>query len=261
MAGLDAAAMWVRATKWRLVLGKHENAFGLHFLSKIAGNYSPGRVGELSPLLLKAHRTSRVGAWIVVDRLLEMTMTIAFGAVGFFLLRFSSASVLPAVLGSLFIFIILPLVLITRRRWFETLAAKTAEGSRFRKALDGLVRLSEEVLRLRAVTPVAGLLTLAAALLELGAYLVLYRSFGAEGVTFAMVAAAKCAQGMVGALPFTPGPTGLPHLVAGVFLYEVAGLDSGVLAAAMGSREVVVNLLFWSFLAMTSPGFVKPRKA
>ncbi|MEA3365366.1 MAG: lysylphosphatidylglycerol synthase domain-containing protein, partial [Candidatus Hydrogenedentes bacterium] len=201
MAGLDAAAMWVRATKWRLVLGKHHNAFGLHFLSKIAGNYSPGRVGELSPLLLKAHRTSRVGAWIVVDRLIEMTMTIAFGAVGFFLLRFSSASVLPAVLGSLFIFIFLPLVLITRRRWFEALAGKTAEGSRFRKALDGLVRLSEEVLRLRTVTPVAGLLTLAAALLELGAYLVLYRSFGAEGVTFAMVAAAKCAQGVVGALP------------------------------------------------------------
>ncbi|MFO7989157.1 MAG: lysylphosphatidylglycerol synthase domain-containing protein, partial [Desulfotignum sp.] len=248
------------AVKWRFVLGKNQNAFGLHFLSKLAGNYSPGRVGELSPLLFKAHRSSRLGAWIVVDRLLEMTVTLAFGATGFFLLRFSSASVIPAVAGAFIVFIILPLALITRRRWFEGLAAKTSEGSRTRKALDGLAKLSDEMLRLRAITPVAGFLTIAAALLELAAYILLYRSFGAEGVTFAMVAAAKCAQGVVGALPFTPGPTGLPHLVAGVFLYEAGGFDSGVLAAALGSREVVVNLLFCSFLVMTSPGLFRLRK-
>ncbi len=261
MVVLDGAAMWVRAVKWRLVLGKNQNAFGVHFLSKVAGNYSPGRVGELSPLLLKAHRNARLGAWIVVDRLLEMAVTIVFGALGFLMLRFSSARVIPALAGAVLVFIILPLVMITRGRWLETLAAKSREGSRFRKALGALVSVSEEVGHLRSDMPLAGMLTVAGTLLELAAYILLFRSFGVTGVTFALVAAAKCAQGVVGALPFTPGPTGLPHLAAGVFLHQAGGLDSGMLAAAMGSREVVVNLLFWSFLALTSPGFVMRRRA
>ena len=69
---VEGVSVWVRAAKWRVVLGAHRHSVRVFFLSKAAGNWSPGRVGELSPLLIKEHRTARMGAWIVVDRLLEI---------------------------------------------------------------------------------------------------------------------------------------------------------------------------------------------
>ena len=79
---VELCALWIRAAKWRIVMGPQQAAVTQFFLSKAAGSFTPGRVGELSPLLLKRFRHPRTGAWIVLDRMMEASATILFGFVG-----------------------------------------------------------------------------------------------------------------------------------------------------------------------------------
>ena len=83
MAGCLVAGFVVRIVKWRYAVGPGLPIAPAFFLSKTAGSWSPARVGEFSPLVLRSLRSARVGVWIGADRVLEAGMTIALGLWGF----------------------------------------------------------------------------------------------------------------------------------------------------------------------------------
>ena len=86
-ACLTINATWLRALKWRYALGPGHNAVGLFFMSKATGNWSPGRLGEFAPMALRRHRTPKIGAWIMLDRVLEIAVTLGLGLMGLYLIN------------------------------------------------------------------------------------------------------------------------------------------------------------------------------
>jgi len=79
---IEASALAIRAWKWRIALGPNQQSLRACFISKAGGNLTPARLGEFSPLLLEEHRSARVGAWILLDRVLEASATIVIGLIG-----------------------------------------------------------------------------------------------------------------------------------------------------------------------------------
>jgi len=112
MAAVYVAAVWARAAKWRLVLGADRQAVGLYFVSKAGGGLSPGRVGELAPLLLPGHRDARLAAWIILDRLLEGGSTILLGIAGVLLLKVAAARTIWVFVGALVVLVVAPMILL-----------------------------------------------------------------------------------------------------------------------------------------------------
>lgn len=244
----ETAGVWLRAFKWRLALGPGQGAVGLFFVSKGAGNLSPGRVGELSPLLLPGRRSARLGAWIVLDRLLESSVTLTLGMIGFLALD-ANPRWLAAIAATFVLLVALPLAALTRGNLLARIAAWSRPGSLLCRAARLGVTLSDAIRALRRRVPAAVLITIAAGFLELTGGVLLYRSFG-QSITVFMAAAGKCANGLVGAVPFTPAPTGIPHMATGVVLHELGGVPVDVLAAAVALHVVAVTLLFWSSFAV-----------
>lgn len=246
---VDIAALWGRVLKWRLALGPGHNAAVLFFLAKAAGNASPGRVGELSPLLLRKHRSPRMAAWIVADRLLEMSATLGFGAAGLLLLRMPDPRLLAAVCAAMCLLVILPLLVLTRRRWFQRIAERTADGGRIHRLATFIAEIGPELARLRRKTPLFGVMTVLTTYLDLAAGILLLFAFG-QVITFALAATVQCAYALTSAVPITPGATGVPYIPAAVLLRKFGRVPYEVFVAGIGLRVVTSNLLFWgSFLA------------
>lgn len=258
MLGCELAAMWVRALKWRYVLGSGVHAFGVFFLSKTAGQYSPGRLGELSPLLLREHRNARTGAWIVVDRLLETASTLAFGLTGLLALQLAVRGTLLWVVGAFLLLLAAPLAVITRRSLFEWLADRTRTGSAANRGALFLAAVSDAVKALGRKVPLAAAMTVAGTLLELAGAVMLYRAFGYR-VTLLMTAAAKCANSLVAAIPLTPGVTGVPQVATGYVMHEAAGIPADVLATALGLHLVVATAILWSSFGVGLLDLRRPR--
>ena len=245
MVGLELAGFWLRALKWRYVLGPGVHAFGVFFLSKTAGQYSPGRVGELSPLLLRRHRNAKMGAWIVVDRLLETASTLTFGLTGFLALQLTTPGTFAAAAVGLAVLVVTPFIVITRRGLFLWLTQRTREGSVPHRGAMFLAAVSSAVWGLGRKMPVAVGMTVCATLLELTGAIMLYRAFGYP-VSLAMTASAKCANSLVAAIPVTPGATGVPQMATGYVMHEVAGIPLDVLATALGLHMIMVTVILWS---------------
>lgn len=260
MAAVLACALAVRVLKWRLVLGPRSGATALYFVAKAGGDWSPGRVGELAPLMLRPYRTARVGAWIVTDRLLEMAATLGLGALG--IVAFGLKSGMPAVgpmpqariynmlvyvAAALIVLVAAPAVILTRRGLFVFLARWLERRPRFRrlsKAASLLVDVSTEVRGFGAKLPMASAMTFLATALDIVVSMLLYRSFGYT-LTFMLLAAVQCAHALASAFPFTPNATGVPYLVAAGLLFEVAGVPMDVLGASVGVSIAVTNVVFW----------------
>ncbi len=240
MTLLEGAALWWRAFKWRYVLGRGASAFGLYFLSKAAGNFTPGRVGELSPLLMRRHRNVDVGAWIVADRMLESSSTLLFGMTGMALLELPIHSALAAIGVIAFIAGMTAVLVVKRRAWMGLLSQRIA------KHVAALIAALE---RLKGVLLIVGLMTLAGTAIELAGNVLLYRSFG-YGVSFPAAAAAKVAHGLVGAMPMTPSPTGMPHVATGLVINKAAGVPVDAVVAALTLQVVAVNIVFWLSFAL-----------
>ena len=68
----DIAILWFRVSKWHIALPGENDITRLAFLSKAGGNLTPGRLGEFSPLLIQKLHSPKTGAWILLDRLLEI---------------------------------------------------------------------------------------------------------------------------------------------------------------------------------------------
>lgn len=242
---VEAAAQWLRAFKWRLGLGPGKNAIGLFFLSKATGYFSPGRVGELSPLLLKQHRTTKVAAWIVVDRLLEMSATLALGILGFCLLRVTDPRLLLTFGAAAVVLVAIPVYLVTRERLFAWFARRTKSGSFLNRLASVIEGTRTEILALRAKVPLASILTVLPTCMDIGASILLYRSLGFT-VTFPLIAAVQCTHAVTSAIPITPNATGVPYAAAMVLLHEVAGIPYPALVAAVALQVAALNMVFWT---------------
>jgi len=249
LMALETAGLWVRALKWRLVLGPRQEAVGLFFLAKAAGNFSPGRVGELAPLVLKKFRTPRVGAWIMLDRLLEIAATLGLGLAGLAALQIPKRGMVVMVCVAFAVLVVAPLYVLTRRRLFLWCAGRVSEGGVFHRVFMLLAAVSEEIVRLGRAVPIASAITFLATCIDICIAVLLYKSFGYE-VGFALLAVVSCAHGLVSAIPFTPNATGVPYLVAAALVFEIAGVPKEVLAAAVGVRMVAVNIVFWPSFAL-----------
>lgn len=246
---VTACSMWIRAVKWRIVLGKGRNAIGLYFVSKLGGEFSPGRVGELAPLLLPKHRTSRIGAWIVLDRLMESGATVGLGILGLLFLGLRDINLLVLFCTAIVILIICPLIALTRRNVFLWVESKTHEGSLINRGAHLMVRISTEIFELGRILPVALCMTLFTTSLDLVASMFLYLCFGYH-VTFALLAVVQCAHGLTTIIPLTPNATGVPYLVAAGLLYEIGGVPKEALAASVAVSLGVNTLVFFTSVAI-----------
>ena len=246
--GVCALSLWVRALKWRLMLGAGQKAVGLFFLSKAGGGMSPGRVGELAPMMLKKHRTPRMGAWIVTDRLLEIAATLGLGLFGLLALRIPKGAIALTFAAAMCVLVIAPFFVLTRRRAFLWIAGRSRGGTLPHRTAMLIAAISDEIRLLGRKIPAASAMTVLATSLDLVVGMFLYMSFGYQ-VAFPLLAVVQCAHALASAVPLTPNATGVPYLVAAGLLYQIGGVPEDVLAAAVGVNMAVAGVVFWtSFL-------------
>jgi len=253
MTLLIVAGFWIRAAKWRYALGSGQQGILLFFLAKTAGNWTPGRAGELAPLLLKRHRNARVAAWIGLDRVVEVTWTLGLGLAGVAWLGLIAPWAWIC-LG----FAAVALVLFT----FFGLRAGAEEGpseagesmdNRRARMLAVLRNVRMELLIFARKMPVILALTLIAKLTDVYAVVYLCKAFG-YSAGFLLVCAARCAHGLVSAIPVTPDATGVPYVAAAWFLHQYAGIPFETLTAALALEAIAINAILWACFCLVSTG-------
>lgn len=244
LMAVDAAALWVRVLKWRIALGPGQGATGLCFLSKAGGNLTPGRVGELSPLLLLRRQRARMGAWIVMDRLLESATTLILGLVGVFAVSLSQGYALLPWIAGLLVCVAAVAYGLTRRRLLNRMADAVREGSFLQRGVRMLASVSVEMVRLGSKAPLLTAITFLAKCMDVAVSFLLYLSFGAW-VPLAVLALAQCVHVVTSMVPFMPNATGIPYAVTAGFLYQAAGITTEVLAVAIPVRVITASLVFW----------------
>jgi uncharacterized membrane protein YbhN (UPF0104 family) len=251
MIALMATGQVLRALKWRFALGPGQHAFRAFAVSKAGGEWSPGRVGEFAPLMIARHRSTRVAAWIVADRVFEMAATLGIGLAGLLLIRTANRGyMLAAVLGVLML-VVLGLVVLTRRKWLGAIARRMPPDSRRRRYALILVNISEELLGFARVAPFLFAITLVAGAIDLAVGYALYLAFG-FAVPVAVLAATKGLHAVTSAIPITPNATGIPYLAAAALLHEVGGVSTGALAAAVGISVITSQLVLWSSFGLAA---------
>jgi len=244
MGTLILSGFWTRAWKWRYALGAGNNGIGLFFLAKMAGNWSPGRVGELAPLLLGPHRTPRVAAWILADRAIEIAFTLWLGLLG---LAALGDLLWP---GAIAMILVTGLGLFMGRTLLRRQEAPGLEGLPAPQTIRGhaqrWARLLYHEIRLLGRNKLPGILliTLAAKLTDIYTVVFLCRAFGYDA-SFLLVCAARCAHALVSGVPVTPDATGVPYMAAGYVLRQYAGIPAATLTAALALEAGVINLLLW----------------
>lgn len=250
------AGFWIRGWKWRYVLGPGQNAVGLFFLAKTAGSISPGRVGELAPLLLRRHRHPRVAAWILADRVLEVVLTLAFGLAGVWALGLLPWRTAAAGCGVTLAGSVLAVYLVYRADWLEPLVTRWPEGSWRRKAVGLLAQLHQETRELGVKAPVVLAITLAGKVLDVYVGVFLCLAFGYD-VSFLLMCAARAAHAVVSAIPITPDATGVPFAAAAVLLHNAAGMPYDILTAALGLEVLVINAALWLSFLLSGPALLR----
>jgi hypothetical protein len=258
MALLIIAGFWIRAVKWHFVLGPDQQGISLFFLAKTAGNWTPGRAGELAPLLLKRHRNARVAAWIGLDRLIEVAWTLGLGLAGALSLGLVSplgGAGLGLVGASLSFFALY----LTRRQGSIGLTRTETENPGWRARLSTMVlRVRLELLLFSRKLPGIMALTLVAKLTDIYAVVLLCQAFG-YSAGLLLVCAARCAHGLVSAIPVTPDATGVPYVAAAWFLNQYAAIPFETLTAALALEAIVINAILWACFCLASAGPWKTR--
>ena len=245
LTAAEVFGLWLRAFKWRAVLGPRSSAVGLFFLSKAGGQWSPARLGELAPLMIKRHRTNRMAAWIIVDRLVEMSATFAMGVAGVLVLQVPDNGLLIIMLVAAGVLVVGPIVVLTQRRLFLWIGSWTSQTSFVHKVAMVLSEMKTEFIELMTKLPVATLCTVFATMVDVWVSVLLFKAFG-YNVSFALLATVQCAHGIAAAIPFTPNATGVPYLAAATLIQQFGGVPGEVLAVAVGLRMGIVGLVFWT---------------
>lgn len=251
MVALLIAGFWVRVAKWRYVLGPRAHAPAIFFVSKVGGNLTPGRVGELSPLLMRRFRTPRLAAWLVTDRVLEMGLTLVLGLLGVAVLRLLPMPVVVGLAGAGLLFSAGAGWLVYRRDLTTGLDARFPGISRVHRLARLLGVLHAETRALGARMPLVVAVTLFAKCTDIWAAQLLLLGFGHD-TGFLLMSAARCAHGLVSAMPLTPDATGVPFVAAAMVLNQAAGIPYEVLTVALALEVAVINLLLWTNMALTA---------
>lgn len=243
MTLLILLGFWIRAVKWAYALPETKGAFTLFFLAKVGGNWTPGRLGELAPLLLREHRNAPMLAWLLADRVIEVAFTLWLGGLGLHALGLLG---LPTTLLVLFGGPVLAGVAVIPIMRFR-FPAEPEHPLRAR-VYQGLARLRDALLPIASRLPLVLLLTAVAKGTDIYAVMLLCRAFGYDA-SFLLVAAARCAHALVAAIPATPDATGVPFVAAAWLLHEYAGIPFPVLTAALALELLLINaVLHLSFL-------------
>jgi hypothetical protein len=248
MAALIVAGFWIRAWKWHVALGHGRQGILLFFLAKTAGNWTPGRAGELAPLLLKRHRNVRVAAWIGLDRAVEVAWTLGLGLAGAVGIGLTPSGVVLGLVVVVTVLLVLTACLLLRSGHLVGAFSLTERWPRFHALIGELLR----ELRLfgRTMWPILGLTALAK-LTDIYAVILLCDAFGYD-VSFLLVCAARCAHGLVSAIPITPDATGAPFVAAAVLLHAYAAIPYDTLTAALGLEVLVINAILWACFCVVS---------
>jgi hypothetical protein len=243
-AGIIFVATWMRIWKWRLALGKGQHAVGLYLMSKATGNVTPGRLGEFAPMVIRDHRTAKVGAWILFDRIVEILVTIALGLYGLAMIDLLSrgqliATTVLTIAGSLF-----GVYLVTHRGMFLWIANRFREGGFLHRLWTLLASISEEVYLFVKSLPVVLPITIITKAMDLFAVVLVFRAIESLP-SFALMAASKCALAIVSFVPITPTATGVPHGTQAWLMNHVAQIPVDVLVAGIGIEVAIVSGTFW----------------
>jgi len=255
----EAATEWIRALKWRLVLGPGKQAVALFFISKAGGNFSPGRVGELLPLVFKAYRTPQLGAWILLDRILEASSTVFFALAGLAALEFFPPWVAVGQGIALAAAAVVGIYALTHPALLGRMARGPSESGIVGRLARFAVEAGAELRAMGRKMPMVLLLTVVPSLLDLAVYSLVFASLGYR-LSWALAAGAKCVHGLMTVIPVTPHLTGIPHLTSAWLLNRVGGLAPDVLAAAALLREALVNGVFWTSFAIGVAGWRNRRQ-
>ncbi len=253
MTFLVVAGFWIRAVKWRYALGPGQQGILLFFLAKTAGNWTPGRAGELAPLLLKRHRNARVAAWIGLDRVVEVAWTLVLGLAGVAWLGLVAPWAWVALVVGFFVIALLTLAgLRVRSKEIPILRGVNVGGWKDRLLAFALRVRTELVLFFRKL-PLVMTLTFVAKLTDVYAVVYLCEAFGyTAGIL--LVCAARCAHGLVSAIPVTPDATGVPYVAAAWFLHQYAGIPYETLTTALALEVIVINAILWVCFCLVSTG-------
>ena len=246
---IEGIVLWFRVSKWYLVFGFNSRTTAMCMMSKAAGNLTPARIGEFSPLLTERFRSAKVGTWIIFDRLLEAASTLMLGAVG--LIAVVGLSQGYRMLGWILLLIggiFASLYLLSRRSWLESATANFTTTPRRRSLQNKLLSVSDEAALLGSKVPVLLFMSIIATGLDLAVGYLLYMSFGFP-VTFAVLALAQCVHALASVVPITPNATGVPYIAAAAVLHQVADVPIEVLTLAVGIRMLSVNAIFWPSVA------------
>lgn len=259
-AFVELCALWIRAGKWRLVLGPERHPVTQFFLSKAAGSFTPGRVGELSPLLLERFRHPRTGAWIVLDRLMEASATLLFGFAGaIYMAGLSPGNAMLLWFALVAAGIAATFLVMLREDFARRLRAVVRPEGRsgLLGRLAGFVcDAAEEVRELGPKTPLLGLMTVLVTGMDIFFGFCLYLSFG-ESVHYLILATVQCAHAIVSVIPVSSNVTGIPYAVSAGFLHEAANVPLDVLAAAIAVRFMTAAAVFWPSFAVGTRGLFR----
>lgn len=250
-ATIYAASTWTRIFKWRYALGSEHQPVGLYFLSKATGLWSPGRMGEFLPLLWRRHRKARIGGWILLDRVVEVIVTLALGVLGLGMLRLLDPLAFLGVLAAVAAASAFAVYVITRRDLLQRWSDRFAHRPRLGAALGVLAQTSGEIRGFRASLPVVSALTLTSKAADFYAVALIFRGLG-YNIGFMLTAAAKCALAIVSFLPVTPVATGVPHAVQGWIMNEVAAVPPEVIVASVGIEAALLLVVFWTSVGIAA---------
>jgi len=264
MTALIVAGFWIRAWKWHYALGPGQQGILLFFLAKTAGNWTPGRAGELAPLLLRRHRNARVAAWIGLDRVVEVAWTLGLGvagavAVGLLSPVAAGAMALAGLGAGAGVWLGLrrgeraptPAGLGETPPPADAGAANSRLSEWRIRSVRFLGQLRVELMLFGAKLPVVLTATALAKVTDVYAVVLLCVAFGYP-VSFLLVCAARCAHGLVSAIPITPDVTGVPFVAAALLLHEYGGIPGETLTAALGLEVVVINAILWVCFCLVS---------
>jgi uncharacterized membrane protein YbhN (UPF0104 family) len=252
-AVIIVSATWLRALKWRYAMGRDSHSVSLYFLSKATGNWTPGRIGEFAPMALKNHRTPRVGAWILFDRIIEIITTLALGLYGLALITLVSVEQFWLAAIGVVVATGAGIYILTRRKWFIAWAGRFKEESFFHKLLMLLAAVSEEFHLFGKSLPITGSITIFTKAVDLWAIILIFKALGYDP-TFALMAAAKCALAIVSFIPITPTATFVPHGTQALIMNDSAGSPYDGLLAGIGIEVLVVSFTFWVSFTLALPG-------
>ncbi len=251
MTLLILAGFWIRAWKWRYALGPGQSAVAIFFLAKVAGNWTPGRVGELSPLLLQRHRSAGLATWIAADRMLEIVFTLALGLAGVAALGLLP---LPVTAGLAAAGLVLAAAAYLRRKTalLDALQTRWQDKPLPARALGLLRECQAELKLLGAKAPIIGAATALAKITDVYTVVLLCQAFGYDA-SFLLVCAARCAHALVSGIPVTPDATGIPFIAAAYLLHQEAGIPYETLTAALGLELLIINLVLYANFLLAAP--------